>query len=424
MGIPQHAGQFNMVSCASSGQESPMPTSSASLSRRAAAIAAVPPFQRLGAFMAGPYRRLASQPDALDFTFGNPHEPPLPAYVDALRDSLTPRDDQWFAYKWSEPEAQDAAAASLRRWLGIPFAPEDILMTTGGFSAIALALKLVAAPGDEVIFNLPPWFAYEGIVVEAGLIPVKVRLDPATFDLDLAAIAAAITPRTRVVIVNTPNNPTGRIYSEATLRALAHLLDDASARNGRRIYLLSDEAYNRIVFDGARFQSPIAFYPPTLLAYSYGKTLLAPGQRIGYLALSPDLPERAALREAAFILQDAIGFIYPNALLQHALVQLETLSIDIGALQRKRDWMVAALRDMGYRVRSPEGTFYLFPESPIPDDRAFVARLTDLGVLVMPGWLFETPGHFRICLTASDAMIARALPAFATAIGQRDPASA
>ncbi len=388
----------------------------APLSRRAETIVAVAPFQRLSAFMNGPFRRLANQPDALDFTFGNPHEPPLPAYVDALRENLTPRDDQWFAYKWSEPEAQDAAAASLRRWLDIPFAPEDILMTTGGFSAIALALKLVADPGDEAIFNLPPWFAYEGIVVEAGLVPVKVRLDPAAFDLDLDAIAAAITPRTRVVIVNTPNNPTGRIYPEATLRALAQLLDGASARHGRRIYLLSDEAYNRIVFDGARFQSPIAYYPPTLLAYSYGKTLLAPGQRVGYLALSPDLPERAALRDAAFFLQPSIGFIYPNALLQHALARLEKLSIDIADLQRKRDWMVGALRDMGYRVRSPEGTFYLFPESPIPDDRAFVDRLAERGVLVMPGWLFETPGHFRICLTANDAMIERSLPAFAAAI--------
>jgi aspartate aminotransferase len=401
-----------------------MPMSSASLSRRAAAIAAVAPFPRLAAFMNGPYRRLASQPGALDFTFGNPHEPPLPVYVDALRESLTPRDDQWFAYKWSEPDAQDAAAASLRRWLGIPFASEDILMTTGGFSAIALALKLVADPGDEVIFQLPPWFAYEGIVVEAGLVPVKVRLDPATFDLDLDAIARAITPRTRVVIVNTPNNPTGRIYADATLRALSQLLDDASTRNGRRIFLLSDEAYNRIVFDGARFQSPAAFYPSTLLAYSYGKTLLAPGQRIGYLALSPDLPERAALREAAFLLQPSLGFIYPNALLQHALPRLEALSIDIAHLQRKRDWLVAALRDMGYRVRSPEGTFYLFPESPMSDDRAFAERLAELGVLVMPGWLFETPGHFRICLTANDDMIERAMPAFAAAIGRSDAVSA
>ncbi|HET7092226.1 MAG TPA: aminotransferase class I/II-fold pyridoxal phosphate-dependent enzyme [Thermomicrobiales bacterium] len=386
------------------------------VSRRSTAIANVTPFQRLTAFMRGPYADWAGEPDALDFTFGNPHEPPMAAYVDALRDSLTPRDDQWFAYKWSEPVAQEAAAASLRRWLGVPFAPEDILMTTGGFSAIALALKLVADPGDEVVFNLPPWFAYEGIVVEAGLVPVKVRLDPATFDLDLDAIAAAITPRTRVVIVNTPNNPTGRICPEATLRRLAELLDDASARNGRRIYLLSDEAYNRIVFDGARFQSPIAFYPPTLLAYSYGKTLLAPGQRIGYLALSPDLPERQALREAAFLLEATIGFIYPNALLQHALPRLEALSLDIPDLQRKRDWLVAALTDMGYRVRPPEGTFYLFPESPIADDRAFADLLAESGVLVVPGWVFETPGYFRICLTANDAMIERSLPGFATAM--------
>ena len=170
-------------------------------------------------------------------------------------------------------------------------------LTTGGFAAISTALKIVGDPGDEVVYSLPPWFLYEPIVLEAGMVPVKVSIDRETLDLDLDAIAAAITPRTRIVIVNSPNNPTGRIYPPATLERLAAILDEASERNGRRIFLISDEPYNRIVYDGARFRSPVEFYPWSFLAYSYGKTLLSPGERIGYLARAAD-DARTARRSA------------------------------------------------------------------------------------------------------------------------------
>ena len=187
----------------------------------------------------------------LDFTFGDPREMAPEAYVSALRTAVTPQHADWFAYKQYEPAAQEAAAASLGQLTGLPFEPDDILLTTGGFAALSVGMKAVADPGDEVIYSLPPWFAYETLLVEAGLVPVKVRIDLETLDLDVDAIAAAITPRTRIVIVNTPNNPTGRVYSAETLTRLATVLEEASARNGRRIFLLSDEPYNRIVFSGS-----------------------------------------------------------------------------------------------------------------------------------------------------------------------------
>jgi aspartate aminotransferase len=217
------------------------------------------------------------------------------------------------------------------------------------------------------------------------------------------------------VIVNSPNNPTGRIYPPQTLARLAALLDDASARNGRRIYLISDEAYNRIVFDGACFRSPVEFYPHAFLAYSYGKTLLAPGERIGYLAMPPSMPDRAPLRRAIQTLQIAIGWAFPNAVLQYAVPRLEEITIDVGHLQRKRDRMVGALQEAGYELRRPEGTFYLYPRSPIPDDAAFAGLLAEHGILVMPGRVFETPGCFRICLTATADTIERSLSGFAAA---------
>src|SRR5918995_1015926 len=358
------------------------------------------------------------QPGVLDFTFGDPREMPPEAYVSALRTAATPQHAAWFAYTQYDPVAQEAAAASLRQLTGLPFAPDDILLTTGGFAALSIGMKAVADPGDEVIYSLPPWFAYETLLVEASLVPVKVGIDLETLDLDVDAIAAVITPRTRIVIVNTPNNPTGRVYSAETLTRLATVLEEASARHGRRIFLLSDEPYNRIVFDGGRFRTPAEFYPSTLVAYSYGKTLLAPGQRIGYLALPPGLPDREALRRAVYDLQIAIGWAFPNAVMQYALPELEQQAFDVERLERRRDLMVDALTGMGYTVHRPEGTFYLFPRSPILDDEAFARLLVEQGVLVMPGALFETPGFFRICLTATEETCERSLPGFAAVLTQ------
>ena len=391
----------------------------ATVSRRANAITATEPLRLLWGYIQEiDYFGRRDEPGVLNFTFGDPREMPPPAYVSTLRDALTPRNESWFAYKVYEPEAQQAAAASLAKLTGLPFAPDDMLLTTGGFAALSVGMKAVADPGDEVIFSLPPWFLYEGLAVEAGLVPVKVRIDPETFDLDVDAIAAAITPRTRIAIVNSPNNPTGRMYSPESLTRLAAVLEEASARNGRRIFILSDEPYNRIVFSDNRFRTPAEFYDHTLVAYSYGKTLLAPGQRIGYLALPPALPDREALREAVLNLQSAVGYAFPNAVMQYALPELEKQSIDVARLERRRDLMVDALTAMGYQVERPQGTFYLFPRSPLADDEAFVRLLAEQRILVMPGTVFETPGFFRICLTATDEMCERALPGFAAAIAR------
>src|SRR5215216_3589757 len=387
-----------------------------SLSTRAEAVSHAIP-HLLSGFLEGIASYTSQgQSGMLDFTFGDPREMPPEAYVSALRTAVTPQHEGWFAYKEYEPAAQEAAAASLGQLTGLPFAPDDMLLTTGGFAALSVGMKAVADPGDEVIYSLPPWFAYETLLVEAGLVPVKVRIDLETLDLDVDAIAAAITPRTRIVIVNTPNNPTGRVYSAKTLTRLATVLEEASARNGRRILLLSDEPYNRIVFSGVRFRTPAEFYPHTLVAYSYGKTLLSPGQRIGYLALPPALPDREELRQFAFGVQVTTGYAIPNAVMQYALPELEQQAFDIERLERRRDLMVDALTGMGYQVHRPEGTFYLFPRSPIADDETFAHLLAEQQILVMPGTMFETPGFFRICLTATEETCERSLPGFAAAL--------
>jgi len=358
-----------------------------------------------------------------DFVAGNPQEMPLPGFVEALRTWTTPTSKDHFAYKQNVPEAVSAVRASLAKRRGIQFAAEDIFMTTGAFAALSLAMRVLCDPGDEVIYLSPPWFFYRGMIRTNGAVPVRVPVDEKTWDIPIDKVDAAITPRTRAIIVNSPCNPTGRMYRRADLDRLASVLAGASKRNGRPIFLVSDEAYSRILFDGARYISPTESYPHSLLVYTYGKQLLTPGERIGYIALPPTMPlaERQALRNAITMTQVLLGWMWPNAILQYAAAELEELSIDIPHLQRKRDRMVKGLREAGYALNVPDGTFYILVNSPWPDADAFVEHLAQNRVLVLPGATFEMPKHFRISVTASDEMIERSLPVFAAAIKQ--PAS-
>jgi aspartate aminotransferase len=298
------------------------------------------------------------------------------------------------------------------------FDPEDILITNGAFAGLMISMMALVHPEDEVIFNSPPWFFYESMIHNAGAVPVRVKINLESFDLDLEAIEAAITPNTRAIIVNSPNNPTGKIYSPETLRALSEILDSASEKYGRRIYIISDEAYRQIVFHQADCPSPTAFYPHTILVYTFGKVLLAPGQRLGFVALPPDMPDRESLRMALTGLQYITGWAIANALLQHSLSELVNLSIDIPRLQSKRDRIVGELRQIGYQIHNPEGTFYLLPRSPIEDDLAFTELLGEERILCLPGSVAEVPGFFRISLTASDDMVERSLPGFARAFNK------
>jgi len=369
-------------------------------------------------FFNGPFAKLNANPDIANFAVGNPHEMPLPGYVSALGAQLEPRRRDWFAYKMSEPRSRLTVARSLSSRTGMDWDPNDVAMTNGGFGALATAMRALVEPGDEVIFLSPPWFFYEFMILAAEGVPVRLRLAPPAFEPDLVELAAAITPRTRAVIFNTPHNPSGRVYPLETLRQLGEALTAASARVGHPIFLISDEPYNRIVFDGRQFHSPAEVYPHTVIAYSYGKTLLAPGQRIGYLAWPPTMPGRAAFGETVMVAQMATGFAFPNALLQHAIGELEGLSIDVAAMQRRRDRLVAALRQIGYQTTMPEGTFYVMARAPIADDVAFADLLARHRVLVLPGTVVELPGWFRISLTASDEMVEQGISGFAAAFAE------
>lgn len=358
------------------------------------------------------YQQRRDRPGVCDFALGNPHEMPIPEYAEVLKRWTEPRHKDWFGYTLNHREAQCAVADSLVERMQMPFEPEDIAMTHGAFGGLAVAIRLLAGPGDEVVYVSPPWFEYESMILATGATPRRVRVQPQTLDLDLAGIEQNIGEHTRCVIVNSPHNPTGKIYAPDTLAELASLLEATSKRQGRPIYLVSDESYNRIIFDERVFASPASFYPYTLIIYTYGKTLLTPGERIGYIALPPTMPDRETLRGVIGTTQLVSGWVFPNAVLQYALPELERLSIDMAHLQRKRDRMVAGLREAGYTLHVPDGTFYVLVRSPEADDQQFVERLALENVLVLPGHVVDMPGYFRVSLTANEDMIERALPVF------------
>jgi aspartate aminotransferase len=354
-----------------------------------------------------------ADPEICDFVAGNPQEMALPEYVESLQRWTVPQDKDWYAYKFNEPYAQEAAAAGLRERRGVPFEADDVIVTDGAFAGLNLCIRTVTDPGEEVIFLTPPWFFYEAIIIGGEARPVRVAVDYDTWDLDLEAIEGAITERTSAIIVNSPNNPSGKIYPPERLEGLARLLTDASGRHGRPIYLISDEAYSRIVFDDRDYPSPTGSYPYSFLVYTYAKQLLTPGQRVGYVALPPTMPDREPMREALMLAQLTYGgHGAANNVMQRAMADLEQMSVDVKALQRRRDRMVEALRSFGYDLHSPEGTFYLLPTSPDPDDVAFVERLARDKVFVLPGTVVEMPGRFRISITGNDDMVERSLPVF------------
>jgi aspartate aminotransferase len=366
--------------------------------------------------------RVPVDPDLCDFLAGNPQEIASDRFVATLQRWAQPADKEWYAYKMGHRPAQVAAATGLAGELGMEFDPDDIILTRGAHGGLGAALHALVDPGDEVIYISPPWFFYEALILGAGGTPVKVKVSPQNFDLDLDAISQAITPKTRMLLINTPHNPTGRIFPAEPLSRLAEILENASDLYGRPIYILSDEAYSRILFDDNRMISPGAFYPRSILVHTYSKSALAPGQRLGFIALPPEMPGRERLRMAFLAVGAATGNWLPDAVMQYALPDIEQISLDMEHLQRKRDRMVGALREVGYELHRPEATFYLLPHSPIPDELAFAQRLRKDKVLVLPGRALDMPGYFRISLTATDDMIDRALPVFASVMADSVPA--
>jgi aspartate aminotransferase len=350
-----------------------------------------------------------------DFTLGNPDVEPPPQVLEALRRVVSQAKPNSHGYMPNPgfPSARQAVAAMLTRDTGLTFDTDDIFMTVGSSGACNVILKSILDPGDEVIVLMPCFSEYPFYVTNhAGrMVPVETGDG---FLPDVERIADAITPRTRALILNTPNNPTGRVYPEAVLRAIGEML----AKLDHTVLVISDEPYKRLVFDGLKQYEPAAAIPNLVVCNSWSKSQGLSGERIGYLALSPRLENRPALRGACAFANRILGFINAPAIWQ--LVEAETwdATIDVSGYQRKRDMLCSALSRIGYDVTRPEGSFYVFPKTPIADDIAFVRLLASHGVLGVPGTGFGRPGYMRLSLTVPWDTIERSFPGFEAAFRQ------
>jgi aspartate aminotransferase len=292
------------------------------------------------------------------------------------------------------PQVREAVAGKLRRETGLEFTAEDVFMTVGSAGACNVILKSILDPGDEVIVLMPFFPEYQFYIANHGGSMVPVETD-ATFLPDVERIAAVITPRTRALILNTPNNPTGRVYPESVLRALQSML----ARVGQHITVISDEPYKSFVYDGQRQPETASFIANTAICNSWSKSLGLPGERIGYLALSPQLEDAVNLRAACAFSNRTLGFINAPAIWQRVMLETLDKTVDAVSYEHKRNVLCDALAAIGYKVRRPEGAFYIFLKTPIADDIAFTKLLAKEGVLAVPGTGFGRSGYIRLSLT-------------------------
>jgi aspartate aminotransferase len=345
--------------------------------------------------------------NVFDFTLGNPELDPPRQVLEALRRTAMTRMPHGYMPNAGFPAVRAALARRLERDTGLPYRTEHVLMTVGSAGAANVFLKSVLDPGDEVIVLVPYFPEYQFYIENHGGRMVLVETD-ARFQPDIARIARAITPRTKAILLNSPNNPTGAVYGESVLRDLDALIGSLS----HPVTVLSDEPYKALVFDGVSVPETAALVRRTVTVTSWSKSMAIAGERIGCLAISPRLPEAALLLDACTFANRVLGFVNAPAIWQWVIAETADATVDVSLYQHKRDLMCEALARIGYHAPKPQGTFYVFPKSPIEDEMVFLRRLMDEGVLAVPGSGFGRPGHFRLSLTVPMDVIERSIPAF------------
>ena len=348
-----------------------------------------------------------------DFTLGNPTEDPPEKVQAALRKLAEKNVPGSHSYMPNAgfPEVRRNLAGILKRDTGIPFTEKHIIMTVGCAGAMNTVFKALLNPGDEVIVPVPFFPDYQFYIANFSGKMVPVETDE-NFELDITAIESKVTPKTRAIILNSPNNPTGVIYSETVLQELEQVLQHAD----HPIVVISDEPYKSFVFDGAKCPETASIISNCIIATSWSKTWSIPGERIGYLAISPRIPDADALSNACTFTNRILGFINAPAIWQLATAEAPDASPDLAAYKEKRDLLCDGLSQAGYEVRKPQGAFYVYLKTPIPDDMVFTQILQKEGVLAVPGKGFGRGGYIRLSLTVSRDTIVRSLPFFERAI--------
>lgn len=359
-------------------------------------------------------RKIHGDENVFDFTLGNPSvEPPEAFSKQLLELALHPLPGMHrYMNNAGYDETRSAVAAVLSEKSTRKVEAGHVIMTCGAGGALNVVLKTILNPGEEVIILAPYFVEYKFYIDNHGGVTREVWTDRETFQLDLSALEAAIGANTRAVIINSPNNPTGVVYPRESLTALGNMLARKERELNRQIYLISDEPYARLVFDGLEVPGIFGCVKNAVVVTSHSKDLALPGERIGYLAANPAMDEVERFIEGAIFCNRVLGFVNAPALMQRLVASLQHESVDVSDYQFKRDLLYNHLTGLGFSMVKPGGGFYLFPRSPLVDDVAFIRLAQQHNILLVPGSGFGAPGYFRIAYCIDTAIIERSLPAW------------
>jgi len=355
--------------------------------------------------------------NVFDFSLGNPDLSPPPEFQRTLVDLAQKDIPGSHAYmpNGGYPFVREAVAKRISKEQGVTLSADEMLMTCGAAGGLNVTLKALLDPGDEVIILTPFFVEYKFYIDNHGGVSKVVSTDD-SFDIDLGAIEAAVNEKTKAIIINSPNNPTGQIYSQESLAGLGKVLAAASKKTNSTIFLVADEPYRKIVFDNNDVPSIMQAYSNSIVISSYSKDLSLPGERIGYIALHPEIDEKLPLVGSMTLANRILGFVNAPALMQRVVAELQGVSVDNSIYTRRREVFCKILADAGYEFMPPKGAFYVFPKSPIEDDAEFVNRLQDQKILAVPGRGFGAPGYFRLAFCVDDSVIERSAEGFRKAM--------
>jgi aspartate aminotransferase len=360
-------------------------------------------------------RKIYGADKVYDFTLGNPDLEPPVSFKKRLLELATAPVPGMHKYMSNAgyPETRAAIATHLNHQTGLRLNENHVLMTVGAGGGLNVIFKTLLNPGDEVIVSAPYFVEYGSYVDnhQGKLVVVKSTPD---FQLDPQAISSAITARTKAILINSPNNPTGVVYHEQTLTDLAAVIKQKEIEFGTTIYLISDEPYSALVYDGVKVPPVLKIFDHSIIGTSHSKDLAIPGERIGYVAINPKNPEPELLFNGLVYANRVLGFVNAPALMQRLVTELQGQAVGVAIYQERRDLFYNHLISIGFEVVKPQGAFYLFPKSPIPDDVAFIQAAQKHNILLVPGSGFGQPGYFRIAYCVSKDLIQNSFPAFTT----------
>lgn len=358
-------------------------------------------------------RRLYGADNVYDFTLGNPDPEPPKEVKNSLRDIIL--SDQPGIHKYMNnagfEDVREKIAQNISQNTNLLVKSSHIIMTCGAAGGLNVALKTILDEGDEVIVLAPYFSEYLFYIDNHGGVPVIASTNKDTFEPDLTALENCLNPKVKAIILNSPNNPTGVIYSDKILKAMAKLIEQKEMEYGHVIFVLSDEPYNKLVYDNIKIPSILNIFKHSMIINSFSKSLALPGERIGYIAVNPALPQNDLIISGLTFANRTLGFVNAPALFQKVIASSLDAETDISQYKKKRDVLFDFLTGLGFDCIKPQGAFYLFPKSPIPDDIEFIKAAAKHNVLLVPGTGFGQPGYFRMSYCVSIDTIKNSLPA-------------